>query len=226
MAKENVPEFAVSLTFLAIATALAFVFLNLTFLFLRRMSDGARYSLGWIKTSFVLVNAFCFCWAITLILGFSEEDFSIDNALVSQLNAVTAFLEPLALSTILVTQLEMALGLRYASGLSSLDARLGDTRIPRLVARISYVVAIILTLTRFAAIEYYIVAYANGTMDSPETALKGLQIGLWLVLLAQAIACSVYASYWCRPTTRTTVSLICQQHPSSHGTALFHVHVY
>ena len=197
----HLPVFAVCIALLGLTILAGFVYTNLCFLFLRKLGDGARYSIGYIKTSWVLFQAYSLLWAVQIIFAYTHGDFDVGNLAEAEITAINGIFEPLGLSTILLTQLEMALGFRYASGLT---AHTNDVILPRKVARISFVVGALVTILRFVAMQYYIIADQEGAA----AAVKGLHIVLWFVLLAQAVACAVYISIWCRPSKLIAVSCL------------------
>ena len=227
-----VGHFAATLGPLAIALLAVLLFNILSFAKLHRHGDAARYAVSWLKASGVLTTLLVLSHNHTLIpqkltpklsrfiifwLAFLPLQYKINTGhayssatsmAIAQTSALWNLIVPIALGTLLVTQVELVLGLRYASSLSQAKSTSGEVRLPRAVSRLSYLVVVIMSAVRFILVEYAIVGakLPQGRYFSLAQAFTRLSLATSVILLVLAMASLVHAFVGTRGAPINSVS--------------------
>lgn len=128
----------------------------------------------------------------------------LNSMATHQVNNFWALFKPVALGALIVTQVELVIGLRYASSLSQGKATAPSVRTPRAFSRMGYLLLVILSLGRFVYLEYTTVALIDS--PTPYRSYRALSMSLFALLLVQAFVSLIYAVDATRGTSLESVS--------------------
>lgn len=156
----------VCLGLICLSFLFSLIFTPLSYFLVSKSSDPSRgRAVTWLRISWTLLLVWVFLHFIRLILALAVSPYSTGLLTAqSQLAFVALLILPVALMSVLILQLELALAVRSVSGVS-----VNGARGPRIAAYVGMGVLIVLSVLRFAANEYtwavrnFSVSYSSAT---------------------------------------------------------------